>query len=256
MTATIRLRESVRYVALAFLVAALFFIFAMLAVAMRPLMIAVVVLAAIAAAVLYRFSPRFRDWFESAGEQQVSYKGLHLATDVAVDPRHSWARIKGRNAEVGIDDVMESTLGPVESVTLPRVGTRVEQGERLFSVRRGDRYVDVQAPLSGKIVGTNEQLLQAPELVNQDPYGRGWAVRIQPDRLQEDTLRLRSGKAARGWFHDEIDRMLMSVFSHGSMAPALQDGGVVVNDVYREIDDRGWEQLTATFFGMGASSGM
>ena len=252
MTTTTALRDSFRYVGLALMVVALFLIFAAFAVAMRPLMIVAALVAGIAGIVLYRFSPKFREWFESAGEERISYKGLHLATDVAVHPRHSWARIRGEEAVVGADELVESTLGPVEAVELPAVGSRVEQGGHLFSLRRGDRCVDVQAPLSGTIIATNEELLEHPELMNKDPFSRGWTVRIQADRMQEEGKSLLSGKEARSWFRQEIDRLLMAVLSHEKMAPSLPDGGTLVDDVYREIDDSGWKQLTETFFGMKA----
>ena len=254
MTTTTAFRESLRHVGLALLVVALFLVFAVIAVAVRPLMLVALFLAVVVGLALYRFSPKFREWFETAGEERISYKGLHLATDVAVHPHHSWARIKGKKAVVGVDELVESTLGPIESVELPAVGSRVEQGERLFSLRRGDRYVEVQAPLSGTILATNDKLLESPGLVNRDPFSRGWAVRIEADRVDEEGKSLLSGKKAHGWFRQEIDRLLMVVSSHEAMAPALPDGGMLVDDVYREIDDSGWQKLTEKFFGMKATA--
>ena len=250
MSTSTSLRDSFRYVGVALLVIALFFVFALLAVAMRPLLIILALGALIAGMVLYRFSPRFREWFESAGDEQISYKGMHLAKDVALHRHHSWARIRGKKAVVGADEVVEATLGPVQTVDLPAVGTKISQGDHLFSLRRGDRLVAVRAPLSGRVIATNEDLLEHPELVNQDPFCRGWVVRIQADHLNEDRSNLLKGREARSWFQGEIDRLLMTVLSHDAMAPALPDGGALVEDVYREIDDRHWKQLTSNFFGM------
>lgn len=242
------LKEGVRDTGLILLVVVGFLVFAVLAIAMRPLLIVAAVVALVVSLLLYRFRPGFREWFESSGEQQISYNGLHLAKDVAVHPNHSWARVCGKEAVVGADDLVQSTLGPVEAVELPPTGSRVEQGDRLFRLRRGDRCVEVQAPLSGTVLAANEALLQQPGLVNDDPFERGWAVRIRPDKLQEEAGRLRRGNQARSWFRQEIDRLLATVLGQAAVQGALPDGGTFVEGLYREIDDDAWKKLTETFF--------
>lgn len=242
------LKEGVRDTGLILLVAVGFLLFAVLAIAMRPLLIVAAVVALVVSLLLYRFRPGFREWFESSGEPQVSYHGLHLPTDVALHPNHSWARVGGQEAAVGVDDLMQSTLGPVQAVELPPIGTRVEQGDRLFRLRRADRCVEVRAPISGTIVAANEALLQYPDLVNDDPFNSGWAVKIRADKLQEDAAQLLQGNPARSWFRQEIDRLLTTVLGQAAVQPALPDGGTFIDGLYREIDDDAWRKLTETFF--------
>ena len=245
---TLWLREGVRDTGLILLVVVGFLLFAVLAIAMRPLLIVAGVVALAVSLLLYRFRPGFREWFESSGEQQISFNGLHLATDIALHPSHSWARVGGKDAAVGVDDLVQSTLGPVEAVELPPIGSRVEQGAPLFRLRRGARYVEVRAPISGTVVAANEALRQHPELVNHDPFRSGWAVRIRADKLREDAARLRQGNPARAWFRQEIDRLLTTVLGQATLQPALPDGGTFVDGLYREIDDDAWKMLTETFF--------
>ena len=247
---TLWFKEGVRDAGLILLVVAGFLLFAVLAIAMRPLLILAAAVALVVSLLLYRFRPGFREWFESSGEPQISYNGLHLATDVTVHPNHSWARMRGKEAVVGVDDLVQSTLGPVEAVELPPLGSRAEQGERLFRLRRGDRCVDVRAPVSGTIVAANDALLQHPDLVNVDPFERGWAVKIRADKLRQDAARLMRGNQARGWFRQEIDRLLSTVLGQAAVQPALPDGGTLIEGLYREIDDEAWKQLTETFFGV------
>lgn len=220
-----------------------------LAFAMRLLLIAAAIVALLGGVLLSHFSPRFREWFEALGEPQISYNGLHLATDIAVHPSHSWALLSSENVAVGADDLMQAVLGPVEAVELPPMGSRVRQGERLFSLRRADRRVEVRSPVSGTVVITNQALRHHPELVNEGPFGGGWAVRLRPDNVREDRQRLFQGKQARGWFRHEIDRLIGTVLSEKAVMPALPDGGTLVPDLYRQIDDGAWSRLTATFFG-------
>jgi len=116
-------------------------------------------------------------------------------------------------------------------------------------LRRGERCVEVRAPLSGTVVAANEALREHPRLVNDDPFERGWAVRIRADKLQKDEAPLLRGSQARSWFRQEIDRLLTTVLGgHPAFQPALPDGGTFVDGLYREIDDETWKKLTETFF--------
>jgi glycine cleavage system H protein len=246
------LKEGIRDTALIVSVLVGVLLFAVVAIAMRPLLILVALGALAVSLVLYRFRPGFREWFDASGEAQVTYNGLHLATDVAVHPNHSWARIQGREALVGVDDLVQSTLGPVQAIELPPVGSRVTQGTCLFRLRRGERCVEVRAPLTGTVVAANEALREHPGLVNEDPFERGWAVRVKVDKPQQEAASLLRGSQARRWFRQEIDRLLTTILGHGTLhaalQPALPDGGTFVDALYREIDDETWRKLTETFF--------
>ena len=196
-------------------------LFAVFAVAMRPLLIAAAVVALAGGAVVACFSPRFREWFAALGEPQVSYHGLRLATDVAVHPGHSWAWMAAKGVAVGADDFVQATLGPVEAVELPPLGSRVEQGDRLFSLRRGDRSVAVRAPVSGTVIDRNEALLAHPEAVNQSPFTLGWAVRLRPAAVRADENRLLRGRRARDWFRREIDRLMTTVLAQEALGAVV-----------------------------------
>jgi len=225
-----------------------FALFAVLSIMMRPLLVAILIVALAGSAMLSLFSPRFRAWFEALGEPQISYSGLRLATDVAVHPGHSWALTSGENVAVGADDLVQATLGPVEAVELPPLGSRVEQGDRLFYLRRGDRSVAVRAPVSGTVIDRNEALLAHPETVNKAPFTLGWAVRLRAENVRAEESRLLRGKQARDWFRREIDRLMTTVLAHEALAPSLPDGGTLTSELYRHIDDGEWRELTKAFF--------
>jgi glycine cleavage system H lipoate-binding protein len=230
---------------------ALVLVFAFLA---RPLLFVLVVLALPICPVLYFTSPRFRAWLKQGSPALFSCNGLRLAIDIALHPTHSWARIAADHVDVGADDLLQATLGPVEHVELPPVGSRVGQGDRLFSLQRGNRRVEVKAPVSGTVVTRNEALLQHPNLVNEMPFTEGWAVRLRAEDLGADTPRLIRGKFARGWFRRETDRLLAAVLTGPAMAHCLPDGGTLVSDLYRQIDDKAWNGLTESFFASGSES--
>lgn len=248
-----RLRSVFSLAGLVLLLVAGLVLFAVLAIAMRPLLIVALVLASVGCVVLCFFSPGFRHWFETVGEKPLSFSGLRLATDVAMHPSHSWARVEKGGVAVGADDLVQAALGPVEGVELPAVGSHVEQGDPLFTLRRGDRSVAVRAPVSGDVVAANEALRDRPHLVNEDPFTRGWVVRIRADHVLAQQRHLLEGGHARGWFRKEVDRLIATILGDDGAMPSLADGGALVEGLYQHIDDETWDRVQQTFFGTSPS---
>jgi glycine cleavage system H protein len=92
---------------------------------------------------------------------------------------HEWARIEGRRATVGITDFAQSELTDVVYVELPKADKVVKAGEVLGTVESVKAVSEIFAPLSGKVVEMNRALEDTPEVVNQDPYGKGWMVVLE-----------------------------------------------------------------------------
>ena len=91
---------------------------------------------------------------------------------------HEWARTQNGTVRVGISDFAQDELGDVVFVELPREGDELTQ-EAEFGVIESIKAVsDLYAPVSGTVTATNEALIDAPELVNEDPYGEGWMIEV------------------------------------------------------------------------------
>lgn len=207
-----------------------------------------VLLAAVAAGlVAFVLSPRFRGWLRYVGEPVIAYKGLELATDVALAPGHVWARVSGDEALVGADDLMQAALGPVDAVELPPVGRRVQAGEPLFRLRNGKRTLSGRAPVGGIVVAVNDALREDPRRVNNTPFTDGWTVRVASQDMRRERHGLRRGMSARDLFRREVDRML-GVVAAAEGVPVLADGGEVVAEIHRHIDDETWNRLRAAVF--------
>ncbi len=100
---------------------------------------------------------------------------------------HEWARIDGDVATVGITRHAVDQLGDITLVTLPAVGTKVQAGATFGDVDSVKAVSELYAPLSGEVVACNPRLQDAPETVNETPYGEGWMVQIrlsQPAELE------------------------------------------------------------------------
>ncbi|MBQ7448711.1 MAG: glycine cleavage system protein GcvH [Paludibacteraceae bacterium] len=98
---------------------------------------------------------------------------------------HEWIRIEGDEAFVGITDFAQSELGEIVFVDVPTLGETIDQGEVFGSVEAVKTVSDLNMPLSGEVLEINEDLDAAPELVNQDPYGKGWMIRIKVKDIAE-----------------------------------------------------------------------
>ena len=106
-------------------------------------------------------------------------------TEVPSDRRysteHEWAMEQDGRIVVGITDFAQDQLGDVVFVGLPEPGTEVEAGKALGEVESTKSVSDVYSPVSGRVVDRNAEVEQNPELINEDPYGRGWLVAIDPE---------------------------------------------------------------------------
>ena len=98
--------------------------------------------------------------------------------DLRYTKEHEWAKIEGNRARCGITHYAQSELGDVVFVELPKAGARLTQMQAFGVVESVKAVSDLFAPLSGEVVETNAELSEKPELVNQDPYGKGWMIVI------------------------------------------------------------------------------
>jgi glycine cleavage system H protein len=114
---------------------------------------------------------------------------MEFPKDVRYTEQHEWARLEGDLIRVGITDFAQDALGDVVYVEIPEVGTEVRAGEPFGEVESTKSVSDIYAPVSGNVVDRNAQLVDAPEIVNDDPFGEGWMIVIEPsDPAQIDGL--------------------------------------------------------------------
>jgi glycine cleavage system H protein len=103
---------------------------------------------------------------------------LVLPEDLLFNESHEWAKIDGGKARVGISDYAQSQLGDIVFVELPAVGDSLEKGREFGTVESVKAVAEIYAPVSGEVTAVNEELVDAPELINKDPYGRGWMIEL------------------------------------------------------------------------------
>jgi glycine cleavage system H protein len=106
--------------------------------------------------------------------------------DCRYSKSHEWVRVEDGEATIGISDYAQHALGDVVFAELPDVGRNLNKGESFGVVESVKAASDVYAPISGEVLEINEALLDAPETLNNDPYGAGWMLKIRPSNLEAD----------------------------------------------------------------------
>ena len=106
---------------------------------------------------------------------------MNVPEDLRYSSDHEWARLDDGRVRVGITDFAQDTLGDVVFIQLPDVGARVEVGASFGEVESTKSVSDLYAPVAGTVAEVNGELADAPNRLNDDPYGEGWICVIEPD---------------------------------------------------------------------------
>ena len=238
-------KNSLLYVGLAIAVVAAIPLLAGLAYGVRLLIPVLIVGALVAIAV----SPRLRRWFMAEADNSAQYHGLTIPpTSYYVHPAHGWAKAEAQgSAAVGADALAIAALGSVVSVEPLPIGSRVEQGQTLFTLCRETRRLEVKSPVSGVVADINLEVTARPALIKDSPYGAGWIVWLEGVNFSGERGHLTSGSAIRAWFRNEVDRFTEALGARQA-APTMADGGVLSTDLSAHIDDAKWEEMASKFF--------
>jgi glycine cleavage system H protein len=194
------------------------------------------------------FSPALRRWFSKQADDALEYKGLALpAAGLQGHPAHSWAKVEAGTARVGIDALALAVLGKIGAIEAPSVGSTVAQGQTLFTLLRGERRLQVKAPIGGLVVGINSEAVQDPAVLARSPYGSGWVVRLRDVRPGREPTPLHGGTSLRRWFRDDVDRLL-AILAPAGQATSMTDGGRLAPDLADRIDESQWAEIAARLF--------
>ena len=114
---------------------------------------------------------------------------MNVPAELKYTKEHEWIRVEGEEAVVGITDYAQSQLGDIVFVECETVGDALEAGETFGTIEAVKTVFDLYLPVAGEVLEFNEELEGEPELVNKDPYGKGWIVKIKiSDETELDGL--------------------------------------------------------------------
>lgn len=155
---------------------------------------------------------------------------------------HGWARPAGSGeALVGMDDFAQKLLGKPAGFALPSLGTSLRQGEPAWQVQVDGHAVPMLSPVDGEVVALNPDLVTSPELVNAEPYDRGWLMRIKVPNPAAAARNLLTGRLARAWM-DGVTETVRAMPA-GELGIVLPDGGFPVGGFARALASEEWDRV-------------
>ena len=110
---------------------------------------------------------------------------MDFPDDIKYHKEHTWARVDGNKAQIGITDYAQDSLGDVVYIDIPEVDAEIVANNEISEIESTKATSSVIAPVSGTIVDVNEELEESPEIINEDPYGKGWIFKIKLAKPEE-----------------------------------------------------------------------
>lgn len=173
-----------------------------------------------------------------------------LPGGVFISAGHVWANVTVPGlVRVGMDDFARKMIGRIHNIELPAKGKKVKKGERLFSIRQGERTATFKSPVSGNIHAVNAELAHNLDWLEKQPYEKGWICSIKPDQLAGELEELKIGEKAAAWYQEEIDRFrkLLASENGNGHAAKLPEISHLVEGQLEEMDDRTWARFGESF---------
>jgi glycine cleavage system H protein len=177
--------------------------------------------------------PAINEWF-------------HLPERMYYHQGHSWAMPEqGDLVRVGIDDFAQKLVGKIDAVRLPPVGSRLTQGEKGWSLSAGKKSIEMLSPVDGEIVEINESLVNSPESIGKDPYGKSWLMKVRAPKISANLKNLLSGGLAQKWMEGVREALLARM--NYNIGAVSQDGGMPVDGIARNLDRERWDEIVKEF---------
>ncbi len=110
---------------------------------------------------------------------------MNFPQNIKYTKDHEWIRVEGEFGWIGITDYAQGELGDIVFVELPKVGTAIEQGKSFGTIEAVKAVSDLYAPVNGEVVELNKEVQDSPEVVNKEPYERGWMLKIKIQNLSQ-----------------------------------------------------------------------
>ncbi len=179
---------------------------------------------------------------------------LIVPTGLYFDKTHTWALIeKDGKVRIGIDDFLQHITGPLTKVKMKNSGEIVKKGEPILSIIQNGKLLNINSPVSGKIIEQNDILVADPSIINQSPYSSGWVYMIEPTNwLREIQFFLMADKY-REWIQYEFWRLkdFLTIKLNTKMPQyahvVLQDGGAIKDNVLADFGPEVWEEFQINF---------
>lgn len=173
--------------------------------------------------------------------------GFRVPEHLRYHPGHTWALPESpTQVRIGMDEFAAKLVGKIERVALPQRGQWIRQGQKIWTIFRDGKSIDMLSPIEGQVTDINEAAVRDPEPARKDPYSDGWLVTVNSPDAKTNLRNLLSGALARAWTDQCAARLRrMMPASAGALA---QDGGSAVDDLSSQLANQEWAEVTKEFF--------
>jgi glycine cleavage system H lipoate-binding protein len=173
--------------------------------------------------------------------------GMNVPENYGFHTGHTWVCDEGhQSARIGLDEFAANLFGQIDGIELVPVNHWVRQGQKLCTIKKGDKSVDMLCPVEGVLVSVNQEALHNPNLILEDPYKNGWLGVVKAPELSINMKNLLRGAIVPAWMQNSIARLNAAL---QQLTPELaQDGGVPVTGLYFQADDSVRRKLAKEFF--------
>ena len=180
---------------------------------------------------------------------------LRIPQGIFFNRNHTWTHLgESGVAKVGLDDFLQHVTGKVNFAHLKAPGETIDKGEILTEIEQNGKRLKVYSPISGKILNANSILNEDPDVLNNDPYEKGWIYKIKPSNWGKETNSYLLADEATDWAANEFSRFkdfltggpMRTLSSEPSMI-LLQDGGEIRENVLSDLPNEVWENFQEEF---------
>ncbi len=187
------------------------------------------------------------DFFLAPGKPRIhEVFGIQVPTSSFLHRGHTWVALETADrVRLGLDDFSQKVLGPASKINLPKIGQQIKANKPFLALERQGEQAKVLAPLDGIIEAVNPKVQERPQAAHDDPYGEGWLFIVTPSNLKGNLEEMVFGQCNIAWTESEINRLL-GMLQSGAGA-VLPSGGTLMDDVYGNNPQLGWERLVHEF---------
>jgi glycine cleavage system H lipoate-binding protein len=176
----------------------------------------------------------------------LDIKGIKFPQGYYLHPGHCWVKLEeGSDVRIGLDDFALRVLGPLDRIVSPLMGKELRSNEAGLTIGRDAHAAKVLAPIEGVVTDINPKVMIKGSIANADPYAEGWVLRVHATNLRHDLRGLMFGEEAGRFIDREVERIHELI--EATTGPLAADGGHLGNDIFGNLPQLGWENLTRNF---------
>jgi len=196
------------------------------------------------------FDQFFEDvWTAKTGSvpyEMQEVKGFEVPMGYYFHNGHTWARIEsGGYVRIGMDDFTLKILGRADALDLPLMGKELDQDSAGWGLKRKENLADVLSPVDGVIMEVNSELRERPGLANAKPYEDGWLFMVHTPDVKGTVKKLMADADSLDWMNGEVGKLENMV--EEVAGPLAADGGYLADDIFGNLPELGWSNLTKAF---------